>query len=139
MRTETTTRTLYKYDELPSAEAQAKARDWWRRCEDQDPAWIGEHRDSLQSALAACKNCETGDDWHTVRKESRELKWTGYADDGILADVFGDDESAPSSYDIREAYARAWQDECECAMHDDNVAENIRANEYEFDEHGDIA
>ena len=135
----TITITLYKYDELPSAEAQAKARDWWRNCECAAPSWYSEHRNSMQCAINACKNCETDDDWKNVLEESRELKWSGYCADAILSDVFGDDESPPPTYDIRQAYERAWQDECEYNMQDDNVAENICANEYEFTADGSIA
>lgn len=42
---------VYHFDQL-SDEAKEKARDWWRGCEAEDPAWAEERRESLE---AFCK------------------------------------------------------------------------------------
>ncbi len=46
MRTETITRIIYKYDELPTEKAKETARDWWR--DGEHYSWNAEYFDSLR-------------------------------------------------------------------------------------------
>lgn len=48
-RTETTTRTLFKFEEL-SDEAKRKARDWFREASAQDEFWDATYEDAVQCA-----------------------------------------------------------------------------------------
>lgn len=144
MRTEIITRNLYMFEEL-SEKAKEKARDWWRDCEYQDPAWAAEHHASLRAAMRAVSlmlgHRDNGDDvsdeWKRIREESRSLAWTGYCDDCVLYDNASD--RIPTISDVDIWYDSAWDSEIESRMEASYVDENIIANEYEFAEDGGIA
>ena len=148
---------VYTFDEL-SNEAKANAREWWRRCERQDPAWWSEHQDSAKAAENWCRNLP-GDihgqalaDWIRVN-ESAALTgccpWTGYCDDEVALDVVRSFLADPTKLDqtagelldeVADAMSEAWDAECEHMEDDDDmVDDNIRANNYEFTADGTIA
>lgn len=155
MRTETITRNLFTFDEL-SDKAKEVARDWWRECEAQDPAWVNEHSDSLRAALEFVRSyrySHTIEDLYATAKawrsentpDSRCCPWTGYCADETAIDAIleacadGVEDLDTLEGLVDDAMSKAWEDEQEYAMLAENVDENIRANGYEFTESGKIA
>lgn len=134
---------LYTFNEL-SDHAKEAARDWWRTCEYNDPAWQSEHLASMNHALAAIAGLDEGRDKaiRMVYEDSRNMRWTGFHADQFLADLMdgrtgmGD---IPSKREVADHYQREWEEDMESRMEDDYVAESILANEYEFHEDGSIA
>lgn len=153
MRTITTT--VYHYDELPTEKAKEAARDWWRECEAQDPGWIGEHEQSGRAALRFIRDHARdiadgdGNGVASLILAVRALRaapdkccpWTGYCADEIAVDAIlesGDAEDLREvSQRVEEAMNQAWKAEQEANMEDENVAESIRINDYEFTEYGE--
>jgi len=81
--------TVYLFDALPTDKAKEKARDWWRECEAQDPAWLDEWRDSTEAARAFVRSYNRADTladmFATVKAlraentpDSRCCPWTGF-------------------------------------------------------------
>jgi hypothetical protein len=128
MRQETVN--IYTFSEL-SDTAKQKPRDWWRNKEFADPAWLREH---LLSQLAAMQHRFDP----TARIDSEFLKWTGYTDDGILADNWDGTGEVPSVGEIRAWYSAAWDADMRERMADSYVDAQIQANEYEFYEDGSL-
>lgn len=155
--------TVYEFDELPTDKAKEAARDWWRDCERSDPAWAHEHAQSLREAIKWVKQ-STPQDMdgieyveavaayaEAIGMLSGNCPFTGYCGDEtaldpvrkMIADFKG--TGKPCDYvcadwlcgTIRDAMEQAWEEECEADMEDENVDENIRANDYEFTEHGE--
>jgi hypothetical protein len=122
---------IYAFHEL-SDKAKEVAREWWRSCESMDPSWLDEHRNSLKAALCNRFN-------EDAVKESQGCEWTGYTDDGILADNWDGTGEAPSERMIRDWYDAALESELESRMEAQYVDDCITANEYEFYESGKIA
>ncbi len=137
--------TLYKFDELPTEEAKEKAREWWRNLESQDPAWREEHYKSTKKALKFIDSYRTvhgveGLEAAAVKMQG-ECPWTGYCADATAIDAIV--EACGGLTDISEIKRRvqqdmdaAWEKEFESSMKDENVDENIIANDYEFLENG---
>lgn len=144
MRTITTT--VYLYDELPTEEAKAKARQWWAECELQDPAWEGEHTDSMEAALEGLASLITNDsplERRAMIDRYDNLRPTGYCADALFADLLrkiGADGDLPSARQVRDHYSDEWEKELHARINDeDYLAETIRANEYEFTAEGERA
>jgi hypothetical protein len=140
--------TLYKFDELPTEEAKEVARDWWRDMESQNPAWQQEHYQSTKEAMKFIDSYRMWDGVEGLEaaavKLQGECPWTGYCADATAIDAIV--EACGGLTDISEIKRRvqqdmdeAWEKECEAAMEDENVDENIIANNYEFLENGEKA
>jgi hypothetical protein len=158
MRTET--RTLYKFDELPTEAAKQQARDWWIGCG--DPAWNDESRESIQTFCThfgvKLKDWEIGayyplsystdaEPHHFRGKRLHDFKRdympTGYCLDCDLWMTFYDQFKATGDAkaafdDALYAGFKAWQQDLEHQMSDEYIDEHLCINEYEFDEEGRI-
>ena len=159
MRQETTTRTLYLYDEL-SEKAKGKARDWyrngaldyeWWEFTYADAARVGleitgfdldrkKHVDGkLTMSLAeSCKailaehgpTCDT----HKLAQDTLAT-WEG----SEKTDEVEESLTEEYTYALREEYASILQREYEYLLSDEAAEETIKANDYEFEEDGAIA
>ena len=117
---------VYRFQEL-SLDAQGNALNWWRNLELQNPAWHGEHFESM----GACDS---------LIKHSKDCIFTGYCADSLLADHIeqrGAEHVSVNS--IWDFYNKAWDKELEDRLCDhDYMADAIIANEYEFTANGKI-
>lgn len=159
MRQETTTRTLYQYDEL-SEKAKAKARDWYREDALDYEWWDSIYEDAFRAGLTitsfdldrhkgvagkltmslvdSCKailanhgtNCNT----YKLAKDTL-VTWEGSEKTDEVEEVLTEEYT----YALREEYALILQKEYEYLLSDEAVEDNIKANEYEFTESGHIA
>jgi len=177
MRTETTTRTLYTFDEL-SESAQQKVIeklsginvdfDWWSSTYE-DAKNIGLEITSFdldrnkhakgeilsshtETADLIIKNhgemCETYKLAHAFLSERNALV-VKYSDGIDLERVTEDNEQAfddecddlenEFKNNLLEEYANILQLECEYLQSEEAIKETIEANEYEFDEDGNLA
>lgn len=166
MRTETTTRTLYRYHELPTERAKERALDELRQLVDY--GWHDEERHSLkqfladvtgrtpgrlsieldspsQSAGEIMRNIEGG---HgsvrglTLACIDREAMPTGYCADSNYRCPFYDEFKRTGSAWLALEHAiaeglRAWAADVEACQSDEYLADYADANEYEFAEDGE--
>lgn len=124
--------TVYEYDELPTEEAKTRAREWWARLEEEDPAWMEEHSRSLSAAQEACKGM-TSEDLPRIIRQSENCEFTGYCADAFLADLIKERSRLPTWDEIHVCYVRAWEAEIAFRTTDrEHIEESIRANEYAF-------
>lgn len=147
---------LYKYDEL-SEKAQSEARDWWRAGYDGLNEWeyaredaerigleinsLDRHRanagrfkwDALEVAEAIMK--EHGKECETYKTALRYLPQLKKENDENLSDERANTE-AEFLNDLLEDYRVILEKDIEYQNSDEVVADNIRANEYEFTEDG---
>jgi hypothetical protein len=137
---------LYKFDEL-SEEAKEVAREWWRDCEAQDPAWLQEHSKSAREAIKFIESYRYAhgvDELEAAAVKMRgECPWTGYcadatAIDAILESCGGAGDISAIQKHVRQVMEEAWEMEVEASMAEENVDECIRANDYEFTANGNI-
>ena len=157
----TVTKTLYKYDELPTDEAKERARDWLRQ--DMDYAWSDEARQSIE---AFCEHFGVNlIDWSVgpyspidyntnaenehfrgrkLRDFDRDYMPTGYCLDCDLWNTFYDrlkdtGDAKAAFDDALYAGFKSWRDDMEWQLSDKAIEESLIANEYEFDEDGNFA
>jgi hypothetical protein len=127
---------VYKFDEL-SLKAQENARDWWRNLELQNPAWHGEHFESMSEAVKNFKRYGVCD---SLIEDSSHCIFTGYCADSLLADhIERQGAEHVSVNSIQDFYGEAWDKELQDRLYDhDYIADAIIANEYEFTANGKI-
>jgi hypothetical protein len=160
MRTETIT--LYKFDELPTDTAKERAREKGRDWISNDPSWIDE---SLQSIETFCDhfgvkltNWSIGAyfsiDYSTNAENShfrgvklsqftRDHMPTGYCLDCDLWMTFFDEfkrtGNPKGAFDAALwAGFKSWRNDLESQLEDDHIDEFLSINEYEFDECGNL-
>ncbi len=167
MRTETTTRTLYRFNEIPTERAKEHALDELRQLVDY--GWHDEERHSLerflydvtghnyghipydlgypsQSAGEIMRNIEGG---HgavrglTLACIDREAMPTGYcADSNYRYPFYAEFKRTGSAWlALEHAIAeglRAWAADVEACQSDEYLADHADANEYEFTEDGEL-
>jgi hypothetical protein len=150
MRKETTTRTLYQFDELPTEKAKDKARDWFREGMFNYGWWDHIYEDAKNIGL----EITSFDDYNI----SGELKVSVteccsriIANHGKLCTTYrlaewffknkADNKGKPYfledfKREILGLYKIMLKEEIEYMESNESVDENIRANEYEFTEDG---
>lgn len=171
----TVTKTIYKYDELPTEKAKERARDWFRGV-DVEYNWYEESRESMEGFTkhfpVRVKDWSyggqgsgvtfefTGEDGLENIAGVRLYKWlsnngigkltggdcpfTGYCMDEVLLDPIRAFLKQPINRvtfrelleDCYHAWVKGCENDIEYQGSDENVAETILANEYEFDEDG---
>jgi hypothetical protein len=173
MRIETTTRALYKFDEL-SDKAKDKARDWWKEVALGYEWWDFIYEDAERVGLKITgfdlyRSCGAtgefflcpvevagrikenhGETCETYAIATAFLKEREAFMDGAEKDEYGDlatyklegeleDIEEDFLKSLLEDYALMLQREYEWRREDEQVEEEIRANDYEFTEAGEIA
>jgi hypothetical protein len=160
MRTETIT--LYNFDELPTDAAKERAREKGRDWISNDPSWIDESRQSIEafcdhfgvklidwSIGAYCTiDYSTNAENHHFRGRklsqfNRDHMPTGYCLDCDLWMTFFDEfkrtGNAKAAFnDALYAGFKAWVDDLENQLEDEQIDEFLMINEYEFDEDGKL-
>lgn len=142
----TKTINLYSYDCLPTDEAKANARDWWRILESQDPSWHAEHEKSREEACQALQRMlEEGgtideDEKQTLIEVSGNLELTGYHADYLLADYLREYCAPYSVEQLSNFYCVEWEGELSARLEDvGGIEETLLVNDYTFTETGDRA
>lgn len=160
MRTET--RTIFKFDELPSEEAKENAREWWRAASGGDMPWADEWRASAEafcdafgvrlldwsvgpfSPVDVSHNAENAHfRGRKLREFDPEYMPTGFCGDcdfwGEFHKEFKRTGDAKGAFDSAIwAGFYAWRADMEWQFSDEAVEETLIANEYEFDADGEI-
>ena len=116
----------YKYDDLPTDELKSDARKWWIDCEREDPAFKNEHDKSCIAAVKAAASGVSADDLEKFRLCGP----TGYCADHLMFDNY---KAGMTAKDITTFYRKAWKAEMKERLSNvEQIAENIRSNEYDF-------
>lgn len=160
MRTQTVT--LYKFDELPSERAKERARERGRQWIAEDPAWNDESRHSVEvfcehfgvrltewsiGAYAPFSFSTDAENHHfrgrKLRDFNRDNMPTGYCLDCDLWMTFYDEfkktgDAKTAFNDALYAAFKSWRDDLEGQLEDEYIDDFLTANEYEFDEDGDL-
>jgi len=159
MRTETTTRNIYTWDES-SAEQQEKALDklydinvdydWWESTYD-DATTIGlkitgfniDRGNSIDGNLLALPEDvitaildNHGDQCDTYKLAQEYRDKVGENEDG---DRIDEDEDDNFLYALKEEYLSILRKEYDYLTSREAIVETIEANQYEFDENGNLA
>lgn len=156
----TITKQVFTFDEL-SDEAKENAREWYR--EGAEFPWCEEYKASINAFIdhfgAVLKGWNIGP-WspldYDVEYDNSNFRGvklsqftgeempTGFCADRDLWGTFREEfkRTGNAKYAFEEAIDagfKAWRDDWEYSLSDEAVDENIRANEYEFYENGEIA
>lgn len=127
---------IYLYDELPTEEAKAKAREWWVDLEVQCPAWFDEHFESMHKCVELIQL------ERNIKKLSRmsgECEITGYCADFTLSLMIKELNRIPSESEIIQRFNKDWMEELNERIEDiAYIEENIESNRYEFTAEGRI-
>jgi hypothetical protein len=153
MRTETTTRTLYKYDELPTDTAKERAREWFNAGQFDYDWWDFVYKDAANiglkiDAFDCYRGNISGELQDTVngivariRKEHGKSCGTYKLALTIDRRKRNDDEDTLHEfrYALLKEYLTMLRSEIEYMESTEQIEDNIRANEYEFTENGEVA
>ena len=154
MREETTTRTIYQYDELPTEAAKQAAREWYARGLFDYDWWDYIYEDANTIGLKITefdiyRGTIDGELLHGVNDICKLIKINHGKTGGTytLAKTMdlrkhnddNEDTVREFKYALLQEYLSMLLKEVEYMESTENIEENIRGNEYEFTEGGKIS
>lgn len=130
----TITKTLYKYKELPTAEARERVRNEWCELEQRDPAWHSEHMRSMHTVAAAVlDNTLTLDD---LKSKAQNCEFTGYVSDYLLLHLL-EGGNRPDAGDVHEHFFSEWSKELDERLSDvEHIESSLDLLDKEYYEDG---